>query len=182
MVNEPQDCSCHGKVMLKLMFGDDVAWFQPAKDWNLWLCPLSATMVGYHWGTHCAGRCGAAAHCCAVPLTAPATELTATSHDAADSFFVISIPSGSWSVGAIGRFELSNFASLANDCVTCWKHVRVIVTVVSWRQNTHTQRVWAHCSVMRWGAGGKECAGLQTLWKASTWMAEKEKEGQQCDL
>lgn len=30
--------------MLKCMFSDDVAWIQPAKDANLWLCPLSATV------------------------------------------------------------------------------------------------------------------------------------------
>ena len=27
---------------LKLMFSDVVAWIQPAKDGNFWLCPLSA--------------------------------------------------------------------------------------------------------------------------------------------
>jgi len=51
--------------------------------------------LGVTESTRCAGRCGAAAHRCAVSLTAPATELTAASHDAVNSSFVISIPSGS---------------------------------------------------------------------------------------
>ena len=96
--------------------------------------------------THCASRCGAAAHCCDV--------LCCASYDIVNSFFVISIPSGSWSDGPIGRFELSNFASPANDCVTCRKHVREIVTVVSWRQNTHTHTASEHTAVS-WDEMGK---------------------------
>jgi len=30
--------------MLKWMFSDIVVWIQPAKDGNLWLCPLSAAV------------------------------------------------------------------------------------------------------------------------------------------
>jgi len=128
--------------------------------------------------THCASRCGAAAHCCDV--------LCCASYDIVNSFFVISIPSGSWSDGPIGRFELSNFASPANDCVTCRKHVREIVTVVSWRQNTHThtQRLSTlQCHEMRWGRqgmrkpadslesvnlNGREGEGRTTVWLVFT--------------
>jgi hypothetical protein len=89
----PEEGSCHGKVMLKWMLS--VTMWPGFNRLRMELVVVSFERYNESSGVTEGTQCGAAAHCCAAPLTALATELTAASHDAVNSFFVISFPSGS---------------------------------------------------------------------------------------